>query len=360
MFKGGEHHTARHVARWVLANQEAEDTGKAPPPPLLLGSRGLEVFHHQGSDTYFSLDQVVVNGKVAASKAAGSQAAAALSAGESLEDIPSHAKDKGPKRRYTAGPIMYLKRPCTGVEVARKYLRNEKIFLGKLSHPNIIESAPALAKPTDDFLVMPRFGARLTQLPDELGAGIITREMFFERIEQMLQGLIYLHSHNIVHRDIQPHNILVDTTTARVRIAEFGIAVQLDQGESAHGVFGTPGFMAPEVLRGQAYGTPADMYSFGATLYTLLCGSSLHTAEERSRFQLPSSEDRNLRVTNGALHVPGLSINGRRRLRNLMLALLEEDPAKRPTAEQALEYLQEHFMGDNLSLSSDTDSDMSW
>lgn len=92
------------------------------------------------------------------------------------------------------------------------------------------------------------------------------------------EGLIALHQRKLLHRDIKPQNLLVhrDGDTVRAKVADLGIAKSLEQttGLTRTGaVFGTPHYLAPELLHGAKRSTVAsDVYALGATLYALFAG----------------------------------------------------------------------------------------
>merc|ERR1719453_1927641 len=91
-----------------------------------------------------------------------------------------------------------------------------------------------------------------------------------------LEGLNALHEVAIVHRDIKPENILLLDRRGGLldlRIADLGLAQQLAQGESCSDAVGTWAYMAPEVHLGMSSGLPADIWSMGVLLFTLLVGA---------------------------------------------------------------------------------------
>lgn len=90
--------------------------------------------------------------------------------------------------------------------------------------------------------------------------------------KQILQGVAYLHEHNIVHRDVKGANILRDSD-GNVKLADFGASKRLHtirSGKSAKSVQGTPYWMAPEVIMGSSYTTRADIWSVGCTVVEML------------------------------------------------------------------------------------------
>eukprot|EP01036_Dinobryon_divergens_P025944 gene25944-34543_t len=113
----------------------------------------------------------------------------------------------------------------------------------------------------------------------ELFDRIVMKDHYSEReakdaLHQIVIAIQYCHSRNIVHRDLKPENILYATPDqdAVLKLADFGLANILKPNELMHLACGTPGYVAPEVLRGQFYGKEVDMWSIGVILYILLCG----------------------------------------------------------------------------------------
>eukprot|EP01041_Mallomonas_annulata_P007685 gene7685-15732_t len=90
---------------------------------------------------------------------------------------------------------------------------------------------------------------------------------------QILCGLQYLHSHNIVHRDIKGGNILIDDD-GTVKLADFGASTVIEMGETqaTSTIKGTPYFMAPEVLSQSKYGRKGDIWAVGCTIIQMLSG----------------------------------------------------------------------------------------
>eukprot|EP00948_MAST-09A_sp_MAST-9A-sp1_P003015 g3015.t1 len=89
---------------------------------------------------------------------------------------------------------------------------------------------------------------------------------------QILRGLVYLHSQDVLHLDVKPHNILVDDL-GTIKLSDFGCSERLRLGEdSKGGVKGTPAYMAPEVIKEGKYTTKADIWSLGCTVLHMATG----------------------------------------------------------------------------------------
>ncbi len=97
---------------------------------------------------------------------------------------------------------------------------------------------------------------------------------------QVAEALDAAHRRGIVHRDVKPANVLIDTE-GRARIADFGIA-RLSESDLTHrGLFlGSPAFASPEQIKGAALDGRSDLFSLGAALYTLLTGERPFTGED--------------------------------------------------------------------------------
>jgi len=116
-------------------------------------------------------------------------------------------------------------------------------------------------------------------------------------IRQALEGLAFLHSRRILHRDFKPDNLMVDFYGC-IKLVDFGIAVQLqDESACRHSSVGTPWYTAPEVINGEPYRYGCDVWSLGCTLIELLTGKppyyhlnaieALYTMTEMSRPPFP-------------------------------------------------------------------------
>ena len=94
-----------------------------------------------------------------------------------------------------------------------------------------------------------------------------------EALAQVADGLSFIHSHGLLHRDVKPSNILV-TPGRKAILVDFGLAKRSDDDPiTDHGrVVGTYRYMSPEQARGETLDRRSDLYSLGATLYELLAG----------------------------------------------------------------------------------------
>jgi len=92
-------------------------------------------------------------------------------------------------------------------------------------------------------------------------------------VKQILDACSYIHDLGIVHRDLKPENILYYSPEedSKIMISDFGLSRMENEGEMATAC-GTPGYVAPEVLKHKPYGKAVDCWSIGVITYILLCG----------------------------------------------------------------------------------------
>nr|CAG4638347.1 EOG090X03P9 [Cyclestheria hislopi] len=119
-----------------------------------------------------------------------------------------------------------------------------------------------------------------------------------EVINQVVEGMLYLHSQNILHRDLSLANLLL-ARDMKVKIADFGLATQLSRPDEKHMTMcGTPNYISPEVATRSSHGLEADVWGLGCLLYTLLVGrppfdtdavKSTLTRVVMADFKLPSN-----------------------------------------------------------------------
>ncbi len=158
---------------------------------------------------------------------------------------------------------------------------------------------------------------------------------------QILGGLSHLHKLGIVHRDIKSSNILIDRE-GRARLGDFGLVKGEDLGSTlteTGETLGTPGYMAPEVIRGHKATAASDLYSIGVVLFEVLAGlrpfqgsSALEVATRQLNERVPF---RHLKAKRVPLW-----------LRKITARLLEQEPKDRlPSADAVLAAIENRSAG---------------
>jgi eukaryotic-like serine/threonine-protein kinase len=151
-----------------------------------------------------------------------------------------------------------------------------------LNHPNILVVHDVGREHDTAYLVTELLEGRT--LRAVIDGGAVPHPRALDYAVQIAEGLATAHARGIVHRDLKPENLFV-TTDGRVKILDFGLAKAVTLGEAAvaatvttplahgtapHVVLGTPGYMAPEQVRGGVVDHRADIFAFGCVLYELL------------------------------------------------------------------------------------------
>jgi serine/threonine-protein kinase len=98
-------------------------------------------------------------------------------------------------------------------------------------------------------------------------------EQAIELTEQVLRAARFAHRHDVVHRDLKPHNVIIDDE-GRVKVTDFGIArAGASEITQTGSIMGTARYLSPEQAQGQAVGARSDLYAVGIMLYELLTGT---------------------------------------------------------------------------------------
>jgi hypothetical protein len=161
--------------------------------------------------------------------------------------------------------------------VARERLAREARAAAALSHPSIA-TVYALEEIDGDLFIASEL-VRGSTLRAGLASGPLPRERLIDTLVQIAEALDAAHAHGIVHRDLKPENVL-RTADGRIKVVDFGIARHVTPMPDAQAGLtltgarlGTPGYMAPEQLRGHVVDARADVFAFGVMAYELATGA---------------------------------------------------------------------------------------
>ena len=252
----------------------------------------------------------------------------------------------------TAGGMgeVYLAHDPGGTRVALKILRRHLVLspqaidrfetearaASALHHPNIITTRESGDSPSGLFIAMEWVeGSTLRHL---IGAGMIDTARAFDWSEQATRALAAAHAAGILHRDIKPENIILRTDGV-LKMLDFGLArlsgpvrLEADSTGSSGTISGTLSgtllYMSPEILRGETATSASDVFSLGALLYELWAG------------QHPFAGETPLDVFEAIECRPVAAPSSLRdyippEIDELILRMLDREPARRPSAEEA-------------------------
>ncbi|KAE8609046.1 hypothetical protein XENTR_v10011701 [Xenopus tropicalis] len=175
---------------------------------------------------------------------------------------------------------------ATGLQLAAKIIKvkgakdrdevkNEINVMNQLNHVNLIQLYDAFECKNDLTLIMEYLdgGELFDRITDENYSLTELDAIMFTK--QICEGIYYLHQQYILHLDLKPENILcVNRTGNQIKIIDFGLARRYKPREKLKVNFGTPEFLAPEVVNYDFVSFPTDMWSVGVITYMLLSGLS--------------------------------------------------------------------------------------
>ncbi|MFI8975199.1 protein kinase [Nocardia asteroides] len=216
----------------------------------------------------------------------------------------------------------------TGPEDQTRFLREQRALARFAGHPHIVQVLTAdVTVSGRPYLVMPFHRLGSLQAWIRVRGPMHWRAVLSVGVK-MAGALAAAHACGVVHRDVNPANILL-SDYAEPQLSDFGIARMAGAFETGAGlVAGTPAFTAPEVLRGEDPAAAADIYSLGATLFCLLTG---HAAFERRHGE--SMVAQFVRITSEPVPVLDLRDGGVPALvASALESAMAHDPADRPAS----------------------------
>ncbi len=173
-------------------------------------------------------------------------------------------------QRFVA--IKVLAPQLTGSAAARKRFAREARAAAAISHENVV-MIHAVEEGTHPYLVMEYVpGQSLQARLDSSGPLPVADIVTIAR--QVASGLAAAHARGLVHRDVKPANILLETPGTRAKLTDFGLAQEDGDGSRSQSAVlaGTPLYMAPEQARGAAVDQRTDLFSLGSVLYAMCTG----------------------------------------------------------------------------------------
>jgi serine/threonine protein kinase len=219
-------------------------------------------------------------------------------------------------------------RDADRAEWAERVRREARNAARLRSQPNIV---PVFDVVTDDAGI-PWIIMRLLEesLADKVTRAPLTPDEAADVTRALLRALKAAHAERILHRDIKPANVLL--AGDEVQLGDFGIARSLDEERltESGNLIGTLEYMAPERLDGDEENPVSDLFSLGATMYQAVTGAS--------PFRRPTPQATVSAVCSFEPESPDQAGP----IAPVIMAMLRKDPGERPTAQQALDQLEEN------------------
>lgn len=158
--------------------------------------------------------------------------------------------------------------------------------------------------------------------------GPLSEKQVTKYLRQVLEGLIYLHSQGVVHRDVKAANILL-TNEGDIKLTDFGVSTKVSTKTiKTYSIAGTPNWMAPEIISMDGTSTASDIWSLGATIVELLTGEPLYS-------HLNEMAALHAIVTDEYPPIPTFISST---CKDFLLKCFEKQPTKRITAKSLLEH----------------------
>lgn len=216
---------------------------------------GMAVFKQQNVDDFYEIGEELGSGQFA---------------------IVKRCIEKSTRNEYAAKFIKKRQSRASRRGVRREEIEREVDILQQIQHPNIVALHDVYENRTDVVLILELVsGGELFDFLAQKES--LSEEEATQFIKQILDGVQYLHSKRIAHFDLKPENIMLldrNVPLPRIKLIDFGLAHKIEAGADFKNIFGTPEFVAPEIVNYEPLGLEADMWSIGVITYILLSGAS--------------------------------------------------------------------------------------
>ncbi|XP_059148769.1 uncharacterized protein LOC131935999 [Physella acuta] len=228
----------------------------------------------------------------------------------------------------------------------RQLALNEVSVLAMLDHPNIISYYDSFEE--DGVLMIEMEYAdngTLAQFLAKQQDRLLEEKCILAMFQQLVAAIMYIHSHNILHRDLKTDNIFL-TKEGVIKIGDFGISKMMGSASIvAQTVLGTPYYISPEMCEGKQYSFKSDIWALGCVLYEMAC---LQKTFEGSN--LPAVVNK---IMKGSF--PPLKGNFSDEFKDMVTDMLKKNPDERPEAQDIMYTILPQLLNKQGSLKSDQD-----
>ncbi|XP_036390941.1 death-associated protein kinase 2-like isoform X2 [Megalops cyprinoides] len=273
---------------------------------------GMAVFKQQKVEDFYEIGEELGSGQFA---------------------IVKRCREKSTGLEYAAKFIKKRQSRASRRGVQREEIEREVNILQQIQHPNIVTLHDVYENRTDVVLILELVsGGELFDFLAQKES--LSEEEATQFIKQILEGVHYLHSRKIAHFDLKPENIMLldkNFPLPRIKLIDFGLAHKIEDGAEFKNIFGTPEFVAPEIVNYEPLGLEADMWSIGVITYILLSGASPFLGESKQETL------GNISAMNYEFDEEFFSRTSEL-AKSFIRQLLEKDKRKRLTIEDALNH----------------------
>jgi serine/threonine-protein kinase PRP4 len=251
------------------------------------------------------------------------------------------AEEKG-EQKETQGSECFAIKMSRNADAFRRALRQEAAVLRKLQQPQacqfVVRMVDTFEYRSHECIVFELLHSTLrdvlhrhgTKEGELVGVSLAACRTYSR---QLLAALVHLQQHGVVHGDIKPDNVLVTEDLRSVRLADFGSA-QLVTQIVPNAELGSRFYRAPEVMRGLAYGPPADVWSLACTIFELFTGSVLFSGRDNAEMlMLIQSATHKIKALRSRVAAQS---SESRELADVLERCFTVDPRKRPSAADLL------------------------
>lgn len=208
--------------------------------------------------------------------------------------------------------------------------KKEAQAAAKLSHANIVNIYDVGEWQEKHFIVMEYVEGETLKSKIQRDGKLSIRDTL-NISEQISEALEHAHTHNLIHCDIKPHNILLKAN-GQVKVADFGIARAATSSTMTYGgnVVGSVHYISPEQAQGNAITPKSDIYSLGVVIYEMLTGQVPFKGESAVSIALKHLQEKPIPIHDLRPDVPPV-------VEAIVLKAMDKDPQKRFTSRQIIE-----------------------
>ncbi|XP_068630194.1 serine/threonine-protein kinase Nek8-like isoform X2 [Battus philenor] len=217
----------------------------------------------------------------------------------------------------------------TKIQNHNQEIANEIKILSTVNHPNIIKFYNCFYQEQYVMICMEyATNGNLAEYMFKRCPELIKQTEILFYFSQVLLGVHYIHSLDIIHRDLKAENILLTGKNGKiVKIGDFGISKMLASAKKTSTVIGTPYYLAPELCEGKPYDTKSDVWALGCLLYEMCTHKRAFDSETLVGLVKV--------ITSGSVHPIDMTVYDRG-LQDLIDSMLSIVPDKRPTIKEVM------------------------